>query len=113
ELERVLRLSGWGELLFLSEGQFLLPSGGARLLVPGAEIHVPLEGLLDLDDERARLRREIAAHEAQVQDLRAKLSNAEFVSKAPEDVVETHRERLADTGAAMERLGEALRDLEG
>ena len=100
-------------IALMSEAQFPSQLGEARLVVPGALIHVPLAGLLDLDDERARLRKEIATHEAHVEELRAKLSNPDFVAKAPEEVVETQRERLADTGVALEGLREALRDLEG
>ena len=111
ELERVRALTGWGELAVGSTNGH----GGAqaRLVVPGAVIHVPLAGVLDLDAEGARLQREIAALEADAAGMERKLGNRDFVSKAPEEVVEQQRERLAETERSTERLREALRDLEG
>jgi valyl-tRNA synthetase len=111
EIDRVRALAGWGEFAVGSTNGH----GGAhaRLVVPGAVIHVPLAGLLDLDAERARLSKEIAVLEKDADGVRRKLENTEFVSKAPEEVVEQQRERLAETERSAERLREALRDLEG
>jgi valyl-tRNA synthetase len=111
EIDRVRALAGWGEFAVGSTNGH----GGAhaRLVVPGAVIHVPLAGLLDLDAERARLSKEIAVLEKDADGVRRKLENREFVSKAPEEVVEQQRERLAETERSAERLREALRDLEG
>jgi valyl-tRNA synthetase len=111
ELERVRALAGWGSFTVGSSNG----GGGAqaRLVVPGAVIHVPLAGLLDLDAEGARLGKEIAALEHEAERIGAKLNNKDFTSKAPEEVVEQQRERLEETEHALERLREALRDLEG
>ena len=111
ELERIRTLAGVGTFTIASgNGQ-----GGpqARLVVPGAVIHVPLAGVLDLDAERARLAKEIGALEKEAARIHAKLNNKDFTSKAPEEVVEQQRERLGETDHALERLREALRDLEG
>jgi valyl-tRNA synthetase len=111
ELERVRTLAGWGSFTVGSSNG----GGGAqaRLVVPGAVIHVPLAGLLDLDAERARLGKEIALLEQDAERIRAKLNNRNFTTKAPEEVVDQQRERLEETDHALERLREALRDLEG
>ena len=111
ELERVRALAGWGSFAVGSSNG----GGGpqARLVAPGAVIHVPLGGLLDLDAERARLGKEIAALEREAERIHAKLNNKEFTSKAPEEVVEQQRERLEETDQDLGRLREALRDLEG
>ena len=111
EIGRVRALAGWGDLAVGSTNGH----GGAhaRLVVPGAVIHVPLAGLLDLDAERARLSKEIALREKDADGVRRKLENKEFVSKAPEEVVDQQRERLAEAERSAERLREALRDLEG
>jgi valyl-tRNA synthetase len=112
ELDRIRALAGWGPLLVGASG-----NGGsgprARLVVPGAVIHVPLGGLLDVDAERARLAREVDALEVEAERLRAKLANAGFLAKARDEVVERHRERLAEAERAAARLREAMRDLEG
>ncbi len=77
-------------------------------------IHIPLAGLLDLDDERARLQKEISALEADVAGVeREARRTSDFVSKAPEEVVEQQRERLSESERSLGRLREALRDLEG
>ena len=111
EVERVRALAGWGELAVESTNG----GGGAhaRLVVPGAVIHIPLAGVLDLDAERDRLSREIATLKADADSVQARLDNRDFVNKAPEEVVEQQRERLAETKRSIRRLREALRDLEG
>jgi valyl-tRNA synthetase len=111
EIDRVRALTGWGELAVGSSNG----AGGAhaRLVVPGAVIHVPLAGLLDLGAETARLSKEIATLEKDADGVRRKLENQGFVSKAPEEVVEQQRERLAEAERSIERLAEAVRDLEG
>ncbi len=111
EIERVRALAGWGEFA-------VSPSNGhggpqARLVVPGATIHVPLAGLLDLDAERSRLAKEIAGHEEDAQRSRTKLTNPGFINNAKEEVIEQQRERLAETEHALQRLRAALKDLEG
>jgi valyl-tRNA synthetase len=113
EEERVRVLARWGDFRVHAGGRVQFPGqlGEARIVVPGAVIHVPLAGLLDLDAERARLRKEIDAFEGEADRARTKLANREFTSKAPEEVVETHRERLAETEDAISRLREALGDL--
>jgi valyl-tRNA synthetase len=111
EVERVRALAGWGELAVGSTNG----AGGAhaRLIVPGAVIHVPLAGVLDLGAERERLSREIATLTADADSVQRQLDNRDFVTKAPEEVVEQQRERLAESKRSIGRLREALRDLEG
>ena len=110
ELDRVRALAGWGEFSVASGNGHAGPE--ARLVAPGAVIHVPLAGLLDVDAERARLGKEIITHEREAERIKAKLANKQFTSKAPEEVVEQQRERLAETEETLERLREALSDLE-
>jgi valyl-tRNA synthetase len=111
EVERVRALAGWGTFEVSSTNGH---SGAqARLVVPGATIHVPLAGLLDLDAERGRLAKEIAGHEEDAQRSRTKLSNPGFLNNAKDEVIEQQRERLAETEHALERLRAALTDLEG
>jgi valyl-tRNA synthetase len=107
-INRVLTLARWGAI----QTNAAAPDGPvARIVVPGATIHVPLTGILDADAERARLRKEIDKHEADAGRVRAKLGNADFVAKAPEEVVEQQRERLAETEAAAAHLRDALEEL--
>jgi valyl-tRNA synthetase len=109
EVERVRVLGSWGELTIAAEAPDA--TGEARLVLPGAVIHVPLAGILDVDAEIARLEREIATHGSEIERIGRKLANEEFVAKAPEEVVEQQRERLAEERDAVARLEEALREL--
>jgi valyl-tRNA synthetase len=64
-------------------------------LIAGAvEIYVPLSGMLDLEAERIRLRKELADVWAQIERLE-KLLNSDFANKAPAAVIQKERERLA------------------
>jgi valyl-tRNA synthetase len=76
----------------------------AKLLTAGAELYLPLEGLLDLDEERARLDRELAGLDAERARAAAKLANQAFIEKAPPAVVERARDRLAEVEAALAKV---------
>ena len=69
---------------------------------------LPLEGVIDFAKERERLKKEIAKHEADIASTQKKLANEAFVSKAPPEVVEENRERIAIAEAARVRLKDAL-----
>ena len=58
--------------------------------------------------ERARLAKEIAVHAADIERAAKKLDNADFLARAPDEVVEENRERLAESEAAKARLEAAL-----
>ena len=88
------------------------PRASARaVLAGGAEVAVPLEGLIDFAQERARLRKEQEKLQAEAEKLEGQLANKNFVERAPAEKVEELRQRLADiaqrTGALQQTL-EAL-----
>jgi valyl-tRNA synthetase len=83
----------------------------AKLLAAGAELYLPLAGLLDLDEELARLERERADLERERSRAEAKLSNRDFLEKAPAPVVERARARLAEVDAALAKVAERLEEL--
>ena len=67
---------------------------------------IPLAGLIDLDAERARLKKEIARIEGERKKSEGKLGNANFVDHAPAAVVEQERDRLADWNTQLDALRE-------
>jgi valyl-tRNA synthetase len=67
---------------------------------------IPLAGLIDLDAERARLRKEIARIEGEIKKCGGKLGNANFVANAPAEVVAQERARLTDWNAQLNALRE-------
>ncbi|TMK82130.1 MAG: valine--tRNA ligase [Actinobacteria bacterium] len=109
EMERVRALGNWGELTIASS----VPEAAqeARLVLDGARIHVPLAGLLDIDEERRRIERDIAKHHSELERIGAKLADRAFTERAPEEVVETQRERLTREQEAIAHLEQASRDL--
>jgi len=85
----------------------------AKLLAGRAELYLPLEGLLDLDEERARLDRELAALDVERTRAEAKLANPAFVEKAPPNVVAKARERLAEVDQALAKVRAQRVELSG
>ena len=88
------------------------PKASARAVVAGgAEVAVPLEGLIDFDQERARLSREKEKLQKEAAKLDAQLGNADFISRAPADKVEELRDRVTDIAqrtASLDQMLEAL-----
>ncbi len=87
------------------------PQGALQTVVDGVTYAIPLEGLIDLDAERARLNKEIDKAQDEIDKIDKKLSNEAFVAKAPEKVVALQKERRADYVAEQEKLKEALAGL--
>jgi valyl-tRNA synthetase len=83
----------------------------AKLLAAGAELHLPLVGLLDLDEELGRLERERDDLAAEARRAEAKLANAEFVAKAPAAVVAKTRARLAEVEAALAKVVQRIQEV--
>ena len=69
-----------------------VPRGAVQLVVRGEVAALPLKGVIDLAAERARLAKEMAKADADIARVDAKLGNANFVARAPEEVVEGERE---------------------
>jgi valyl-tRNA synthetase len=69
---------------------------------------MPLEGLIDVEAERARLTKEISNIEIEVKKCEGKLGNASFVDRAPPEVVVQEKARLEDWKAKLIQLGEML-----
>jgi valyl-tRNA synthetase len=88
------------------------PKAAARaVLSGGAEVAVPLEGLIDFAEERARLSREKEKLQKEAAKLDGQLANADFVSRAPAEKVEELRARVADIAQrtqALDQMVEAL-----
>ena len=88
------------------------PAGAVPFVIGEATGALAIAEFVDLTAERARLAKEIAAHAGDIDRTAKKLSNPDFVARAPEEVVEENRERLAEAENAKGRLEAALRRLE-
>ncbi len=91
----------------------IAPANSAQIVVGEATACLPLEGIVDLAAERARLAREIKRLEGEVKRLDGKLSNAKFVANAPQEVVEEEREKLLGYAAELERNRKAQERVAG
>jgi valyl-tRNA synthetase len=81
----------------------------ARAVAAGLSIEVPLAGLIDIESERTRLNKEMERVRREIDKLERQLSNTSFVERAPKDVVEENRRRLADYQDQAAKLNEGLR----
>ncbi len=104
-IDRLARLSdiGFGDAV---------PAGSIQDVVGEATIVLPLADVIDLEQERARLQKEIDRADGEIAKIDKKLSNRGFIAKAPADVVEENRERREEAEQARAKLAEALKRLE-
>ena len=84
------------------------PSDAVTSVITGAEIYLPLAGLINIEDEIARLEKEAEKLQQEVDRVEKKLSNEKFVAKAPEAVVEAERAKGADYQAQREAVLERI-----
>ncbi|HND29460.1 MAG TPA: valine--tRNA ligase [Myxococcota bacterium] len=84
------------------------PHPAATLVVAGQECWVPLEGLVDLDKERARLGKEIEKTKKSVDFYASRLNNPGFVSRSPAELVEENRQKMAEDQDRLAKLQAAL-----
>ena len=87
------------------------PRAAATGVIKGAEIYIPLEGIIDLTQERDRLQKEIAKISKDIEIFSKKLSNRDFVDKAPKAVVEKDTAKLEEFKAKREKLEQSLKML--
>ncbi|WAH38954.1 valine--tRNA ligase [Alicyclobacillus dauci] len=87
------------------------PEKSITQIVSGARIHIPQAGLIDLDAEVARLRKEETRLVSEVERIEKKLNNQGFVAKAPADVVEKERAKMEDYQQKLTAVRERISDL--
>ena len=92
--------------------ELIAPRAAARaVLAGGAEIAIPLEGLIDFEQERQRLLREQDKLKAEAIRLEAQLNNSQCVDRAPAEKVTELRARLADIGQRSSQLQQTVENL--
>jgi valyl-tRNA synthetase len=88
------------------------PHGSAPFSIGEATGALSIAEFIDLAAEKTRLKKEIATHASDADRTRKKLDNPDFIARAPDEVVEENRERLAEAEAARAKLEAALTRLE-
>jgi valyl-tRNA synthetase len=87
------------------------PEACASVVVKGCDIFIPLEGLIDIEVERARTEKELSRLSASLDAVKKKLSNEGFVAKAPADVIERERQKMDDWEKTISKLKTILEEL--
>jgi valyl-tRNA synthetase len=90
-----------------------VPQDAVQLVVRGEVAALPLKGVIDLAAERTRLTKEMAKCDADIARVDQKLGNADFLKRAPEEVIEGEREKRDEAQARKAKLAEALERLQG
>ena len=85
--------------------------GMVSVITDNARMFMPMAELVDLEKERARMEKELANAKKQLDGQNAKLANENFVSRAPEHVVNLEREKKAKLEALIENLEDSLKKL--
>jgi valyl-tRNA synthetase len=109
----VRRLARLDEVRYQRDGE--RPSGAALAVVDGVEVYIPLAGLVNLQEEVKRLEREVGKVTTDLMNIQRKLGDAQFIERAPEEVVEKERDRAAqleEKRLSLERSLERLRQIE-
>ena len=108
------RAGAWGDMLKrlarLSDISFAdqAPPQSAQMVIRGEVAALPLEGIIDIAAEKGRLSKELEKITQEVAKIDAKLGNADFMARAPEEIVEEQHERLSAFNERAAKLGEAL-----
>jgi valyl-tRNA synthetase len=95
-------LAGAAEIVL--DSAYEAPKGTPAALTPVGEVYLPMEGLIDVEAERIRISKEIEKIKIEVKKSEGKLGNASFVDRAPPEVVEQEKARLADWQAKLIQL---------
>jgi len=88
------------------------PQPASTAIVDGIEIILPLTGMLDLQKELVRLKKEIENVNYEIERARGKLANKGFVNNAPQNLVEGEKEKLEDYQDKKEKLLDRIEQLE-
>ena len=98
-----------GELHILQEGK--QPQGTASYIFNEIEIFVPLAGLVDVDQELAKLEKEMDKVSLQLKKVEGKLGNSKFLDNAPEEVVAGEKEKQETMSAKLAKINESMERL--
>ncbi|MAU41869.1 MAG: valine--tRNA ligase [Kordiimonas sp.] len=84
------------------------PKGSAQIVIKEATVFLPLAGVIDVEQEQARLTKSLDKIEKEMGGIKGRLNNEKFISKAPESVVAENKSNLADAEEKAAKLRAAL-----
>ncbi|MCI8444352.1 MAG: valine--tRNA ligase [Clostridia bacterium] len=109
ELEQILLKLGFGNKLTIQEDKTGISENAINIIKEDIELYMPLEGLIDIEEERKRLEGEKIKLEAEVARCEKMLSNPGFVKKAPQAKIEEEKEKLAKYKEMLNKVQESLK----
>ncbi len=89
------------------------PPLSASGVISIGEIYIPLEGLIDLESEKIRLEKDLAKQKSFLERIKKKLANKDFLDRAPEDIIETEKEKRDRAEDSITKLNKNLEMLSG
>ena len=104
----ILKL-GLGEKILVQKDKTGIPENAISILKDGMELYMPLEDLVDMEEERKRLEEEKARLESEVARCEKMLSNPGFVNKAPEKKIQEEKEKLEKYKEMLIKVEERLK----
>ncbi|MCX6851805.1 MAG: valine--tRNA ligase [Verrucomicrobia bacterium] len=90
------------------DAAFAPTQGTPSALTPLGTLFLPLDGLIDVEAERARIGKEVAKVESELEKVTAKLADEKFTSKVPQKVLDEHQQRKADWQEKLAKLKEMM-----
>ena len=90
------------------DAAFAPTQGTPSALTPLGTLFLPLDGLIDVEAERARIGKEVAKVESELEKVTAKLADEKFTSKVPQKVLDEHQQRKTDWEEKLAKLKEMM-----
>jgi len=110
--QRVLKLLLNADAVDIASNETEIKKGTPSVQSPLGDLFLPLEGLIDVAAEKARLSKELEKIETEIEKVQEKLNNPNFTTKVPPSVLEEHQKRLAEWQAKKEAVLRSIRALE-
>ncbi len=109
EAEGILLKFGFAKKAKIQRDKTGIPENSIQIITDGIELYIPLEGLINFEEERKRLETEKVRLESEVQRCEKMLSNSGFVNKAPQAKIEEERAKLKKYKDMLEKVKESLK----
>ena len=109
ELESMLLKLGFGTKITILNSKENIPQDAINIIKEGIELYMPLEGLIDFEEERKRLEEEKTKLEAEVARCEKMLSNPGFINKAPQAKIEEEKAKLEKYKKMLEKVNQNLK----
>ena len=104
ELEEMILKLGFANELSIQENKNGVPEDSIQIMTEGIEVYIPLEGLIDLEEEKVRKEEERKRLQAEVARCEKMLSNPGFINKAPKAKIEEEKSKLAKYKEMLEKI---------